>query len=117
MCQLRHRIQKTQTVGKRSGAESGLVRGAKSEFQELARTVIGEFDKQIRAHRRGSFLNARPVNVRIVRDGSYSSISSMIGDMESRRDSREDVLRARILSLEMQLVKSLNAVGAAALGH
>ena len=84
-------------------------------MEELARVVISEFDKQIRAHR-GSFLRfSRGINVRLVSESAATFANSLTG-LEAHRDQGEDAVRAKILSLEMALVQSLNRIGGAALG-
>ena len=100
---------------KRAAGESALVAGAKAEMEELARVVISEFNKQIRAHR-GSFLRfSRGINVRLVSESAATFANSLTG-LEAHRDQGEDAVRAKILSLEMALVQSLNRIGGAALG-
>merc|ERR1712224_766001 len=100
----------------REAAESALVSSARTELQELSKTVINEFDRQIRAHK-SSFLGfARGINVRFVSDGNYPTFSNQLSRLESDRGAGEEAVRAKILSLEMNLVKSLNRIGAAALG-
>eukprot|EP00391_Amoebophrya_sp_Ameob2_P013282 CAMPEP_0178991368 /NCGR_PEP_ID=MMETSP0795-20121207/5483_1 /TAXON_ID=88552 /ORGANISM="Amoebophrya sp., Strain Ameob2" /LENGTH=220 /DNA_ID=CAMNT_0020683057 /DNA_START=383 /DNA_END=1045 /DNA_ORIENTATION=- len=104
--------------GKRGAAESALVASARKEFDEVAKVVIAEFDRQVRAHGKGSFLRfSRQINVRVGSDPSYATVSSLLEQMESRRDAAEAHLRATILSREMDLVQALNRIGAAALSH
>ena len=101
---------------KRATAESSLVTGAKKEFDELAKVVIAEFDKQVRGYKGTSFLRySREMNVRVVSDSSYATVGSLLEEMESRRDAGEQRIRSAILVRELDLVKTLNRIGAAAL--
>ncbi|CAD7965985.1 unnamed protein product [Amoebophrya sp. A25] len=106
----------TSLEGKRAGAEAALVASAKKEFQEVAKVVIAEFDKQLHKYKGSSFVRfSREINVRLVSDPSYATIATMLQHMESHRDAGEARLRSQILVRELDLVKALNRVGSAAL--
>ena len=101
---------------KMAGAESALVSAARAEMEELAKIVIGEYEKQIRASRRSFLRFSREINVRLSADANMPSVSGLLSSHVSRRDTQESALRGKILSLESSLVQALNKIAAAALG-
>jgi hypothetical protein len=98
---------------KRSNAEAALFDQASAEFAEVANVIVNAFAKKF--GKRTSFLGGagfnKEVNVRLMGNAQYPTISNLVADMESRRDLVEDNVRATVLDLEMQLVKSLIALG------
>lgn len=119
----------------RSELESRLFDQAISDINDLPRLVANELEEQIgqytqsyvRDHdrvglidRQTSFLSAsshdqgattQQANVQVLAS-SYPTIESLIQDMQSRRDNTEDLVRARILELEMKFLMALNDLAA-----
>jgi CPW-WPC domain-containing protein len=95
----------------RAQSETALFQQAKAEFTDIAKVVINEYKKA-----RSSFLQgsgyAKELNVRVMGNANYNTISRLAESSEARRDVAEDYYRAKILDLQMQLVKSLNAAAA-----
>ena len=101
---------------KREAGFNALVASGVSEMRELAKVIIATFEQEIRSHKKGSFLRyARELNVRVKTDPSFSTVSTLISNLETRRDAAESAVRAKILDAQMGVVKTLNRVGAAAL--
>lgn len=98
---------------KRSNSEAALFDQASAEFSEVANVIVNAFARRL--NKRASFLGGagfnKEVNVRLMGNGDYPTISNLVAGMESRRDLVEDNVRATVLDLEAQLVKSLIALG------
>merc|ERR1739845_263560 len=58
----------------------------------------------------------KQANIQVIAsDEAYTSVVSMVQDMETRRDISETLVRAKILTLEMSLLKALNQAVKAAM--
>merc|ERR1712224_1045320 len=93
-----------KAVGSLAGKQNlaAVVAAGKAELDDVAKTVISEFDRQLRAH--GSFLKySREVNVR-VKSGGYQTIGQLLGEFENAEDAGEAAVRGHLMSLEMALV-------------
>ena len=95
----------------RSKSESAIFQQAKAEFSDIAKVVINEYKKAGSSFLQGSGY-AKELNVRVMGNANYNTVSKLAADSEARRDVAEDYYRAKILDLQMQLVKSLNAAAA-----
>lgn len=98
---------------KRQASEEALFDQAAAEFSEVANVIINAFAK--RAGKKATFLGGagfnKQMNVRLLGNADYPTITNMVSDMESRRDLVEDNVRAAVLDLDMQLAQSLVSLG------
>ena len=103
--------------GKRNDAEAAMLEQAAGELAEFGKVLISTV-KSARGGRR-SFLGAVPssaegyhknLNIRVMADSAFPTISGMAASMEKRRDASEGRLRAMILNLQLNLAKRVNAV-------
>merc|ERR1712166_1494978 len=97
---------------------------------ELTKIVVAELEKQLQLQMEPwmvssmSLLRAKArqvpgspeglpkqLNVRVgASDIPYPTIASLVQDMETRRDTSENLLRQRILELELKLLKAENVM-------
>eukprot|EP00746_Dinoflagellata_sp_MGD_P150654 gnl/MRDRNA2_/MRDRNA2_82483_c0_seq3.p1 gnl/MRDRNA2_/MRDRNA2_82483_c0~~gnl/MRDRNA2_/MRDRNA2_82483_c0_seq3.p1 ORF type:complete len:240 (+),score=85.41 gnl/MRDRNA2_/MRDRNA2_82483_c0_seq3:49-720(+) len=124
------KIKIDQLEEQRSAAESLMLDVAIAEMGELTKIAIAELEKQLQLQLEpwlvgsGSLLHSRvqqipgspeglpkQLNVRVgASDVPYPTIASLVQDMETRRDTAENLLRQRILELELKLLKAENVM-------
>ena len=107
----------------RAASESQLLDTAVAEMGELTKIVVAELEKNLQLQldpwlaSAGSFLKAqipgspeglpKQLNVRVAAsDLPYPTIASLVQDMQTRRDTAENLARQRILELELKLLKA-----------
>lgn len=126
----------------RSDFESHLFEQAMTDLHDLTAVVADELQEQIREriqYNSGSASGAASVdvptsflhelsraetqeaapqqaNVRVLHtDGLYPTSATLLQDMQTRRDSSEDLVRARILELEMKFLMAINDIAVEAM--
>jgi len=124
------KIKMDQLEEQRSAAEALTLDVAIAEMGELTKIVVAELEKQLQLQIEpwlvgsGSLLRSearqipgspeglpKQLNVRVgASDVPYPTIASLVQDMETRRDTAENLLRQRILELELKLLKAENVM-------
>lgn len=114
----------------RAAMETHMLDTAVAEMGELTKIVIAEVEKALQLQLEpwlvssGSLLHVRAkqipgypeglpkqLNVRVgASDVPYPTIASLVQGMESRRDTAENLIRQRVLELELKLLKAENAM-------
>lgn len=137
---VKHQIDVLES--KRAETERGFFEQVQAETQSLSDLVMRELESQIGHHldsllgRAGIVLQVGRVagftgisqnrgdgipeqaNVRVVAsDVPYPTVSSLVQDMETRRDTSENLERAKIVKMQLELLKAENAVAKDALSH
>merc|ERR1712183_56570 len=112
---------------KRTAYEQAMFEQAIAEMTSLTDLVVSELEAKMRMSTPGvsvaSFLEAsvqvpKQANVQVVAsDESYPSVASMVQDMQTRRDISETLVKAKILTLQMSLLKAENQLVKAAMLH
>merc|ERR1719263_762710 len=117
-----------QLEEQRGAAEALMLDVAIAEMGELTKIAVAELEKQLQLQLEpwltgsGSMLHSKAhqvpgspegfpkqLNVRVgASDVPYPTIASLVQDMEARRDTAENLLRQRILELELKLLKAEN---------
>lgn len=105
---------------KRAQQETALLSQQASEMKGLTDVVVHELESQIRGHvdaclgraegNSNSFLQLpKQTNVRVRAPSvSFPSISSMVQELEARRDANENSETAQVLELQMKLLRGEN---------
>jgi len=124
------KMKMDQLEEQRSAAEALMLDVAIAEMGELTKIVVAELEKNLQLQLEpwlvgsGSLLRLRAqqipgspeglpkqLNVRVgASDVPYPTIASLVQDMESRRDTAENLVRQRILELELKLLKAENVM-------
>jgi len=124
------KIKMDQLEEQRSAAEALMLDVAIAEMGELTKIVVAELEKQLQLQIEpwlvgsGSLLRSearqipgspeglpKQLNVRVgASDVPYPTIASLVQDMETRRDTAENLLRQRILEFELKLLKAENVM-------
>merc|ERR1719171_178654 len=124
------KIKIDQLEEQRGAAEALMLDVAIAEMGELTKIAVAELEKQLQLQLEpwlvgsGSLLHSRvrqvpgspeglpkQLNVRVgASDVPYPTIASLVQDMETRRDTAENLLRQRILELELKLLKAENVM-------
>jgi len=119
-----------QLEEQRGAAEALMLDVAVAEMGELTKIAVAELEKQLQLQLEpwlvgsGSLLRSeahqvpgspeglpKQLNVRVgASDVPYPTIASLVQDMETRRDTAENLLRQRILELELKLLKAENVM-------
>jgi len=112
----------------RAASEAAMLDNAIVEMGELTKIVISELEKSLQLQldpwlaNSGSFLKARQIpgspeglpkqlNVRVAAsEVPYPTVASLVQDMQTRRDTAENLLRQRVLELELKLLKAENSM-------
>jgi len=112
---------------KRAAYEQAMFEQAAADMASLTDLVVSELEAKMHmstpgAARMASFLETsmqevpKQANIQVVAsDEAYTSVVSMVQDMETRRDISETLVRAKVLTLEMSLLKALNQLVKAAM--
>lgn len=101
----------------RATSEAQLINSARAELADFAKVIIAEYAKQVGMHATSSsFLSkARAIDIRVLPNPKFQSITRMLKDMQARRDIGEDLVRSTVLSLELSMARELNRVASAVL--
>ena len=98
--------------GVRSNLEGKVLTQAAAEFDSLTKVVVGELRRALRS----SFLQKGPLNVKVkASDIPWVSSVDLLRSTESARDASEAAMQSKVLSLQIQFAKALNAMIARAL--
>jgi len=97
---------------KRSDMESAMFSAAAAEFESITDAIVSALKKELSsssAKLRGAAFLSLPAEafVKVVpSDTPYPTVASLATDMETRRDISEGLAMARILELDMKLIKA-----------
>jgi hypothetical protein len=108
---------------KREASQNRSVDQAIESFSAITDSVVNELEAQLRqqletvsnAHGGASFLGTdgkvlQQAIVKVVPSSTFPTIHSLVDDMETRRDLMEDLDRAHVLELQLQLMKDENSM-------
>eukprot|EP00927_Polykrikos_kofoidii_P014447 TRINITY_DN1631_c0_g1_i8.p1 TRINITY_DN1631_c0_g1~~TRINITY_DN1631_c0_g1_i8.p1 ORF type:complete len:293 (-),score=50.62 TRINITY_DN1631_c0_g1_i8:1135-2013(-) len=108
---------------KREASQNRSVDQAIESFSAITDSVVNELEAQLRqqletasnAHGGASFLGTdgkvlQQAIVKVVPSSTFPTIHSLVDDMGTRRDLMEDLDRAHVLELQLQLMKDENSM-------
>jgi hypothetical protein len=95
--------------GVRSSVETQEIDQAATEFDALTKVVVGELKSALRGS--SSFVDVQVT----AGTASFPTVEDLLESMEHHRDASEAGTRGKILELEIQFVRQLNAIIARAL--